>query len=100
MTDGLALAIGILDLVGRILGFAATILVYVLAWKIARMWFASLNPVLSRNGVPQGRYFLRRLFCSHRRGYARVKSPYGYTYTGCMRCGANVNEGRRFEERV
>lgn len=74
------------------------VLFYVFVWRLARMWFATLNPVLSRNTPSTGKYILRRMFCRHRGAVARIRDPYGRHYTACGRCGIDVNEGKAREE--
>ena len=88
-----------LDIMVRAAGIASNLLLYVLAYKGWRMWLSTRNPILARN-TPTGKYMLRRMFCHHNKGYTKVRDAYGRNYTACTYCGADVNAGKSFEERV
>ena len=66
-------------------------------YRAFRLWMGRLNPTLNRSGIPKGRYLMRRLFCHHRH-VSRVRDSYGRNYTGCTRCGEDVNQGKAREE--
>lgn len=70
-----------------------------LAWRLLS-WLLYERAGIERNPAQNLRYALRRAMCRHRKGYAQVRDGHGRNYTGCVRCGRDVNAGRRQEDRV
>lgn len=97
-TNGYDLAVALVHLFSEIVSLVGGFFLMIYFVRAMQRMYDNIGRSHQRDSDLGFRQYLARTFCRHRGPVFRTKDRWGRHYTGCARCGKDVNQGKPHEE--